>query len=156
LKAASPEEAVNRVERLQSREKELEKKIASIQAESAGALAKDLAAQAKEVGGVLVVSHSLKEGGNEALKVLGERLRDRMPKGVIVLGAADSAAGKAFLQVQVSQDLTKTYQAGKLVQAGAPFIEGKGGGKPEQAQAGGTKIAGLEAALQHIVSLIGK
>lgn len=90
-----------------------------------------------------VVSHVLKEGGAEALKVLGERIRDLFPSGVIAIGAADHGQGKAFLQVLVSNDLTKSYNAGKLIQATAPMIEGKGGGKPEQAQAGGPKISGL-------------
>jgi alanyl-tRNA synthetase len=156
LKAGSPDEAVSKVERLQAREKELEKKISSLQAESAGNLAKELLAGAKEVNGVKVVSHLLKEGGAEALKVLGERLKDHLPRGLIVLGSADSANGKASLQVIVTGDLSKTVNAGKLVQAAAPLIEGKGGGKPEQAQAGGSKIAGLEPALAHIISLLGK
>lgn len=73
---------------------------------------------------------------------------------MIAIGALDPGQGKAFLQVLVSPDLTKTYSAGKLIQASAPLIEGKGGGKPEQAQAGGTKVAGLDDALKHIVSLL--
>ena len=88
------------------------------------------------------------------MRVLGERLRDHLPSGVIALGAVDSAQGKAFLQVLVSADLAKTYNAGKLIQASAPLIEGKGGGKPEQAQAGGPKVSGLDSALEHIVSLL--
>jgi alanyl-tRNA synthetase len=155
LKATSAEDAVAKVERLQAREKELEKKLSSLQAEAAGSLAKELVASAKTVGQAKVITHLLKEGGNEALRTLGERLRDHFPSGVIALGAVDPAQGKAFLQVLVSADLTKTYNAGKLIQASAPLIEGKGGGKPEQAQAGGTKPAGLEAALEHIRSLLG-
>jgi alanyl-tRNA synthetase len=73
---------------------------------------------------------------------------------VIAIGALDPSQGKAFLQVLVSPDLTKTYNAGKLIQASAPLIDGKGGGKPEQAQAGGTKVSGLEPALQRIISLL--
>src|SRR5690606_12595279 len=99
-------------------------------------------AQAREIGGVPVVTHLLKEGGAEAMKILGERLKDRLPKGVIVLGAADEAAGKASIQVLVTGEAVKAHNAGKLVQAAAALIEGKGGGKPEQAQAGGAKIAG--------------
>lgn len=155
LKAGSAEDAVAKVEKLQGREKELERRITAIQAESAGNLAKELVAGAKQINGVTVISHALKEGGAEALKVLGERLKDRVPSGIIALGAIDPAQGKAFLMVQVTQDLTKTYSAGKLVQASAPLIDGKGGGKPEQAQAGGTKVDGLEAALAHVVSLLG-
>ncbi len=155
LKSPTNEDVLLRVEKLQAREKELEKKLAGIQADSAGALAKELAAKACTVNSMKVVAHALSDGGNEALRTLGERLRDHLPSGVIALGAVDSAQGKAFLQVLVSGDLTKTYNAGKLIQSAAPFIEGKGGGKPEQAQAGGSKISGLQAALDHIVSLLG-
>jgi alanyl-tRNA synthetase len=156
LKAGSPEDAVAKVEKLQAREKELEKKISAIQAESAGNLAKELLAEAKDIKGLPVVSHLLKDGGAEALKVLGERLKDRLPKGVIVLGAADPANGKASIQVLATGEASKIHNAGKLVQAAAPLIEGKGGGKPEQAQAGGAKIAGLEPAIAHIISLLEK
>ena len=155
FKSPSDEEILSRVDRLVSREKELEKKLSAIQAEAAGAMARELAAKAITVQGIKVVSHALKEGGNEAMRILGERLRDHLPSGVIAVGAVDSAQGKAFLQVLVSPDLTKSYNAGKLIQASAPLIEGKGGGKPEQAQAGGTKISGLQAALDEIVSRIG-
>jgi alanyl-tRNA synthetase len=154
FKSPSNEDVLARVEKLAARATELEKKLAGLAAESAGALARELAAKAQTVKGVKVVTHSLKEGGNEALRTLGERLRDHLPSGVIAIGALDPGQGKAFLQVLVSSDLTKTYSAGKLIQASAPLIDGKGGGKPEQAQAGGTKIAGLEPALQHILSLL--
>ncbi len=155
FKSPSNEDVLAKVEKLQARVSELDKKLAGQQAESAGALAKELAAKAKDVNGKKVVVHSLKEGGNEALRALGERLRDHLPSGVIALGALDTAQGKAFLQVLVSPDLSKTINAGKLIQAAAPLIEGKGGGKPEQAQAGGTKLSGLDPALEHIVSLLG-
>ncbi|RZA07492.1 MAG: hypothetical protein EOP11_07565 [Proteobacteria bacterium] len=155
LKAGNPDEAVAKVERLQTREKELDRKITAMQAESAGNLAKELVENARDIGGVKLVSHSLKEGGAEALKVLGERLKDRLTSGVIAIGAVDQAAGKAFIQVLVTSDLTKQFQAGKLVQAAAPLIEGKGGGKPEQAQAGGAKLDGLSAALESVAAALG-
>ncbi|MGZ3711558.1 MAG: alanine--tRNA ligase-related protein, partial [Bdellovibrionota bacterium] len=154
LKATSPEDTVAKVERLQAGAKELERKISGMQAEQAGGLAKELVAKAKKIGGAHVVIHHLKEGGAEGLKTLGERLKDHLPSGVIVIGTTDTAANKAFLQVQVTNDLTKTYNAGKLIQAAAPLIDGKGGGKPEQAQAGGTKLTGLVDAIAHIESLL--
>lgn len=154
FKSPNNEDVLVRVDKLQAAAKELEKKISAMQAENAGSVAKELVAQAKSINGVKVVSHAL-EGGQEALKVLGERLRDHLPSGVIALAAKDASAGRAFLQVLVSPDLTKSYNAGKLIQAAAPMIDGKGGGKPEQAQAGGAKLDGAEAALQHIISLIG-
>jgi len=156
FKAATPADAVTRVEKLQLREKELEKKISQIQAEAAGALAQELVANPQTMAGIPFIRTVLKEGGAESLKVLGERIKDRFTRGVVVLGAIDTQQNKVFLQVQVNGDLTKTYNAGKLVQAAAPCIDGKGGGKPEQAQAGGTKVSGIEAAMDLIVEQLGK
>jgi alanyl-tRNA synthetase len=155
LKATSVEDAVAKVERLQAREKELDRKLLSLQAEQAGSLAKELVGKAKKIGATTVITHVLKDGGAEALKTLGERLKDHLTSGVTVLGLTDTAQNKVFLQVQVTTDLTKTYNAGKLIQAAAPFIDGKGGGKPEQAQAGGSKLSGIDAAVAHVVSLLG-
>jgi len=155
FKSPTNEDLLAKVEKLQAKASELEKKLTGLQAEGAGTLAKKLAGEAVMVKGVKVVVHTLKEGGNEALRVLGERLRDHLPSGVIALGAVDLEQSKAFLQVLVSSDLAKTYNAGKLIQAAAPFLDGKGGGKPEQAQAGGPKVSGLNSALEHIVSLLG-
>lgn len=154
LKAAGPEDTVEKVAKLQSAKSDLEKRIQASQAEGANALAAKLVAEAKKIKDFAVVSHSL-EGGAEAVKTLGEKLKDRLPRGVIVLGASDKEQGKAMIQVIVTGDLSKTLQAGKLVQSAAPLIEGKGGGKPEQAQAGGTKVAGLQAAMDHVMGLLG-
>ena len=155
LKATSMEEIVARVERMQLREKELEKKLAAIQEESAGAVAQDIVSRAKKVGAISVVAHSLADSTSGFLRSVCERSRDLMPSGVIALAAHDAAENKVFLIVSVSSDLTKTVQAGKLVQGAAPHFGGKGGGKPELAQAGGTKPEGIDAALNYIVSSLG-
>ncbi len=155
LKATSADESVAKIDRIMLREKELEKKLASIQEESAGSVAKEIVARAKKIGSVTVVAEALHEGSANFLRTVCERSRDLMPSGVIALAVHDSSEGKVFLIVSVSPDLTKTVQAGKLVQAAAPLFGGKGGGKPEMAQAGGTNPAGISAALNQIVSSLG-
>ena len=153
FKAGSPEDVLTKVEKLLLREKDLEKRVQFLEAQSAGAMAKELAANARVIKSIKVVCTST-EGTSESLKILVEKIRDYLPSGIIAVGATDATLNKAALMVQVSSDLTKSYNAGKLIQASAPFIEGKGGGKPEQAQAGGTKLDGMPSALNHILSMI--
>ncbi len=154
LKAVSPEEVVAKVERLQAREKELEKKLQAVQEESAGAMARDLVAKAKDRNGVKILAASLSDGSADFLKVVCERSRSLMPSGLIALAIHDQSQGKVTLMVSVSPDLTKTYNAGKLIQAAAPLIGGKGGGKPELAQAGGSNASGISAALDQIAASV--
>ena len=128
--------------------------MSAIQTQSAAVLAKQLSAQVKEVKGIKLISHNMGEGSMEAMRTLCDRVRENLPSGIIALGTTDQAQDKVFLLVTVSSDLTKTYNAGKFIQAIAPLIDGKGGGKPEQAQAGGMNKNGLSAALQKVAELI--
>ena len=154
FKAPSNEEVLVRVDKLQAAVKELERKIAANQAENAGNLAKELVQKAKQIGDIKFLSHALPDAPADILRVVAERCRDHLGSGIIALAAFDSGTGKASLLVTISQDLTKSYNAGKLIQATAPLIDGKGGGKPEQAQAGGSKPAGIPAALAEIEKLV--
>jgi alanyl-tRNA synthetase len=153
FKSPNNEDVLLRVEKLQNTAKDLEKRIATMQAENAGSVAKELAEKALDIKGMKLVRHIM-DGNGESLKILSERLRDFLPSGVLALAAQDASQGKVLIQVSVSPDLTKSYNAGKLIQQAAPLIGGKGGGKPEQAQAGGTNLAGTMGALDLIVSQI--
>ena len=81
-----------------------------------------------------------------------DTLRDRMGPGVIFLGS--SMEGKVNLLASVSADLTKRVQAGKLMQAVAPLVDGKGGGRADLAQGGGTDATRLNEALARVQDLI--
>lgn len=150
LKVTGENEILKKLERLTTSEKELEKKLAQIQASSAGATAKEILAKGIEVKGTKFVTHNLGDASVEQLRLVGERLRDLFPSGVIGLGCFDTSQNKAYLLVGVSQDLTNKIQAGKIIQSIAAAIDGKGGGKPDLAQAGGTKRSGLDLALKEI------
>ncbi len=129
--------------------------MASIQQENAGSVARDIVSQAKKVGAISVIAHSLPDASSDFLRTVCEHSRNLLPSGVIALAGHDAAENKVFLIVSVSADLTGKVQAGKLVQGAAPHFGGKGGGKPELAQAGGTNPAGIPAALNYIVSTLG-
>jgi alanyl-tRNA synthetase len=86
------------------------------------------------------------------LRDLADQLRDKLGSGVVVLGAA--LDGKANLLVAVTSDLTSRIKAGELVAKLAPMVGGRGGGKPELAQAGGPQPEKLNEALAAVAGLV--
>ncbi len=97
------------------------------------------------MSGVKVLSVRVDGVDGKGLRELADQLRERLPSGVIVLGSA--AEGKANLLVAVTRDLTERLSAGRLVQKLAERVGGKGGGRPDLAQAGGTQPENLDQAL---------
>jgi alanyl-tRNA synthetase len=82
-------------------------------------------------------------------------MRSKLGSGVVVLGAADSDAGKVALIVGVTKDLTARVQAGKIVSALAGMVGGKGGGRPDLAEAGGSDAGALDGALAKAAEVVG-
>lgn len=143
IKAQSVEELPVRLEKMVAGEKELRKTIEQIHAKAAAGEADELLSRAKSfksgklVSGVIVADST----GIKKLRDLAEVLKNKAPNAVIVLGMKDGE--KAGVIVAVGQELVKSYNANELLKKLAPVIDGKGGGKPDFAQAGGTKPAGL-------------
>ncbi len=82
---------------------------------------------------------------------IGDRLRDKLGSGIVVLGAV--LDGQPALVAMVTKDLVgKGYDAGKLIRAIAPIVGGRGGGRPELAQGGGTDASKLDAALAAVAT----
>ncbi|HET8538372.1 MAG TPA: alanine--tRNA ligase [Anaeromyxobacter sp.] len=143
-------EVAQKIEQAQRRVKELERALEEATSRIAAAQSGDLAASAKEVGGAKVLAARV-QGDGKSLRELADKLRDRLGKGVVALGA--EADGKAILLVAVTKDLTAKVKAGDLVKEGAKLVGGSGGGKPELAQAGGPDASGIEKALAAIEML---
>jgi alanyl-tRNA synthetase len=122
---------------------ELQKKLAS----GGGATS-----SVQTVNGVKVLAHRTDVGDPKALREAGDRLRDSIGSGVVVLaGVAD---GKVSLLALVTKDLTGRFHAGKIVGAVAEVVGGRGGGRPDMAQAGGNDPAKVDAALAKVYELI--
>jgi len=147
-----PLELPQRLQKLLDEQKQLEKQLRDLEARVAKGRAQELAASAKVVGGVSVLSARLDGLDAEGLRSVMDTLRERMSSGVIVLGS--SMDGKVTLIASVSKDLTKRIQAGKLVQEMAPLVGGKGGGRPDLAQGGGADASRLDEALARVPALI--
>ena len=141
-----------RVERLLAQHKQLEKQLAQLQRQLAGNQSGDLLSQAKTVNGKTVVAGEVEAADPKRLLELADQLRERLGSGVIVL--ASHQDGQVRLLAAVTKDLAGQVHAGKLVSQIAPIVGGKGGGRPELAQAGGTDPSKIGAALARAVELV--
>jgi alanyl-tRNA synthetase len=147
--SAKPEEIVERVDRLQSDVRELQKGLAEIKAQLAAADAAKYVESAEQIDGKTVVAAVVPEANAEALRSLGNAIRSRLRSGVIALVGVDD--GTASLFVSASDDAVKGgVHAGNLVKLAAPLVGGKGGGAPAQAQGGGKDASGAQNALAAI------
>ena len=106
--------------------------------------ARQLLAKVETIGGVPVVTANLGQADGEYAQSVADAMKGEF-EGVIVLGAANE--GRVILLVNVADSLTDRVQAGKIIQAVAPIVGGKGGGKPTQARGGGKDASKLNAAL---------
>ncbi|MCC7330931.1 MAG: alanine--tRNA ligase [Gammaproteobacteria bacterium] len=147
-----------KVRQVLERNRTLEKEVQQLKAKLAGGggAGGDLAAQAVTVAGVKLLAQRLDDGTDpKILREVVDRMKDRLGSGVVVLGAADTGGARASLAVGVTKDLTGRIKAGELVNAVAGRIGGKGGGRPDFAQAGGPDAAGLDAALASAAAWLG-
>lgn len=108
----------------------------------------------KEVKGVKLVSRKFEGLDLEALRQFADQLKQKIGSGVIILGSA--VDGKVFLVVAVTPDLTGRIQANKLIKNIAEIIGGGGGGRPDFAQAGGTRPENIDRALENSFDLVEK
>ncbi|MCR5085253.1 MAG: alanine--tRNA ligase [Succinivibrionaceae bacterium] len=116
--------------------------------------ARGLAGSAVEIGGVKAVIATVDHYSARELRLAVDELRNRLKSCVVVLGSADPAAGKVALIAAVSKDLTGRIKAGDLVGRAAALVGGKGGGRPDMAQAGGTKPELLGEAMGKVPGMV--
>ena len=135
----------DRVASLLERGRSLEKELDQLKARLASSAGKDLAAQAVEVGGIKVLAAHIEGVDPKALRETLDQLKDKLGSAVVVLATVTDA--KVSLVAGVTPDLTGRLKAGDLIREVAARVGGKGGGRPDMAQAGGTDPTGLPAAL---------
>ncbi|MHB8534179.1 MAG: DHHA1 domain-containing protein, partial [Sulfuricaulis sp.] len=145
LLRASPDEAPRKVEQLTQRVKGLEKELDQLRGKLAAGGARDLAAEAQEVRGIKVLAARLDGMDAKGLRETLDKLKDKLAPVAIVL--ASVVEDKVTLIAGVSKELAGRLHAGELVNQVAAGVGGKGGGRPDMAQAGGNNPSGLGAAL---------
>jgi alanyl-tRNA synthetase len=144
-----PEQVASLREKLRATERE----VGKLRAELAGSSVGDLVEQQVDVDGIAVVAGQLAVNDKGDLRTAGDRLRDKLGSGVVVLGA--EIDGKPSLIALVTADVVaRGVKAGDLVRASAIHIDGKGGGRPDLAEAGGRDASGLGPALAGVPELV--
>jgi len=142
---ASPEQVGDRVEQLLDRSRELEKELERIKQKLASARGSDLGANARDIDGVKVLAERLEGVDPNSLRDTVDQLKNKLGSAIVVLG---TEAGEGVrLVAGVTGDLTDRFKAGELVNHVAGQVGGKGGGRPDFAQAGGSDAANLGTAL---------
>ena len=147
------DEVANKVRDALERIRQLEKEARGLRDKLASGQGTDLAAAAVEVGGVKVVATIVEGADAGALRTAVDQLKDRLKTAVIVLASVD-AAGKVVLVAGVTADEVGRLKAGELVGHVAAQIGGRGGGRADFAQAGGTDAANLPAALAGVAAFV--
>ena len=147
-----PDAVVERVEQLLASQKLAEKEIEKLKSALADAKAQSGDDDVQTVDGASLLVKRVTVDNPAALRDLADRFKDRIQSGVVVLGSA--ANNKALLIVVVTKDLTDRFHAGNIVKALAARVGGGGGGRPDMAQAGGSKPEHLDEALAQAAQII--
>jgi len=152
--SCSPEELPKRIDSLQEEVKKLQQQLKKGAATDLVGTVDKLLADAADVGGIKVVVGELPPAGMEQVRAQVDRLRQKVGSSVVVFGWTEE--GKVQLLAGVSKDLEKRVSAGNIVKEIAPVVGGKGGGRPDMAQAGGKDPAKLGEALTLAKRLAGE
>ncbi|WP_069268686.1 alanine--tRNA ligase [Paraburkholderia nodosa] len=142
---AQPSELTQRIAQVQDQVKLLEKELGALKSKLASSQGDELVGQAIEVNGVHVLAATLDGADSKTLRETVDKLKDKLKSAAIVLAAVEG--GKVSLIAGVTAEASKKVKAGELVNFVAQQVGGKGGGRPDMAQAGGTEPANLPAAL---------
>jgi alanyl-tRNA synthetase len=143
---ASPAEALKaELERKDAEIKRLLRENDQLRMKQASSSTANIGDKIKEVRGVKVLAHRVDNLERSQMRTLIDQLRDKIGSGVVVLGSATN--GNVSLIVGVTKDLTSRIQAGKVIAPVAQKVGGKGGGRPDLAEAGGKDPEALDAAL---------
>ena len=145
---ANPDNLVEKLEQLSAQSRKLEKDLAALKTKLATAGSRDLAAEAVEVQGIKVLAVKLEGADAKSLRDSADQLKNKLGTSVVLLAAEDE--GKIALVAGVSKDATAQVKAGDLMRHVAQQVGGKGGGRPDMAQGGGSDVAALEGALASV------
>jgi alanyl-tRNA synthetase len=143
-----------RIVQLQESARAAERELARLRAKAASSAGEDLAGSAIDVKGAKVVAAAMDGSDAKALREAVDKLKDRLKSAAIVLASVND--GKITLIAGVTGDLVGRVKAGDLVNHVAQQVGGKGGGRPDMAQAGGTDPAALPQALQSVSGWVGE
>jgi len=151
---SQPDQAAAKVEQLIKRNKELEKELAAAKQALVTGKGSDPFGDVQEIGGVKVMAARMDGADAKTLRDAVDRYKDKLGSAVVVLGSVEGA--KVHLAAGVSKDNIGKIKAGDLIKPVAEQVGGKGGGRPDFAQAGGTDTGALDRALESVGPWVAK
>ncbi|MEL0168142.1 MAG: alanine--tRNA ligase [Pseudomonadaceae bacterium] len=150
----SRDNVLDKLSALVERSRSLEKEVEQLKAKAASAAGSDLAAAAQQVSGRTVLVQRIDGQDGKGLMALVDQLKNKLGSAAILLGGESD--GKVVLVAGVTKDLASQLKAGDWIRTTAQAVGGKGGGRPDMAQGGGTDVAALDQALADAVSWVGQ
>ena len=148
LVKANQDDLLDRVKQMNTTNKALEKELDQLKAKMASSAGSDLAASAKEVGGIKLLACAVDDFDPKALRETVDQLKNKLGTAVVLL--ISTAGGKVSIVAGVSKDLTDRIKAGELANMVATQVGGKGGGRPDMAMAGGSDVEAVPAAVASV------
>ncbi len=149
---ANRDDLVARIQQLNTTNRNLEKELKALKSKAASQAGGDLATQAVDIKGIKVLAASLDGANVKTLRETVDQLKNKLGDAAVVL--ASSEAGKVSIIAGVSKTLTAKIKAGDLVNLVAEQCGGRGGGRPDMAQAGGNQPENLPAALESVANWV--
>ena len=148
LVKGSRDDVAEKVAQLQEKNRALEKELQQLKGKLASTQGSDLATQAVDINGIKVLAARMDGADTKTLRDTLDQLKNKLGSAAVVLGAVEG--NKITLVAGVTKDQTATIKAGELVNQVAMQVGGKGGGRPDMAQAGGNQPENLDAALESV------
>ena len=148
LVKTTPETLVEKLDALIAQNRQLEKEMAALKARLAASSVDDWLAEATEVGGLRVLIKTVEDADGKSLRDMVDQLKNKLATGAVLLAAVND--GKVALVAGVSNDATNRVKAGDMVRFVAEKVGGKGGGRPDMAQGGGSEPAALAGAMAEL------
>jgi alanyl-tRNA synthetase len=152
LLKTAPGKVGNRLEKLMGEHKEKDKIINELKAKLLTKKSKDFLSEAREINGVKVVTLEIEATSPKELRETADKIRDKLRSGIVVIGAKNE--GKVMLICMVTKNLTGKYKAGAIIGELSSRVGGKGGGRPDMAQGGGSQPEALGDALASLESIL--
>ncbi|MBW1678545.1 MAG: alanine--tRNA ligase [Deltaproteobacteria bacterium] len=145
-------ELVGKVKKMLEEEKQLKREVDKVKAQLASSNSRDLLNEVKTVNGIKVLAAQVDITDPRTLRDFADKMRERLSSGIVVLGAKNE--GKAIIVVMVTKDLIAKFPAGEVIKQIVSIVGGRGGGRPDIAQAGGKRTEKLEEALTKTYEII--
>jgi len=147
-----PDAVIPRIEKILAENRALEREIEQLKSRMATMSAAGIDDEIREIKGVKVLAKRVAADNPASLRDAADKFKDKLQSGIVVLGSA--AGEKAMLIVMVTKDLAGRFHAGNIVKETAAVVGGGGGGRPDMAQAGGTRPEKLDEALESVYGII--